>query len=106
MPALVKPREATTGASKFAAELLEKQRLKSAAFTRAFYATHQQGHFEAFKMTRTRVPKPKQYMGAKFKKLFEDASALREICWDPLGVIAGLLGRNDGSPSSGLLPRG
>ena len=54
VPALVKPREATTGTTKLTAELLEKQRAKAAAFTRAFYATHQQGCFEAFRMTRTK----------------------------------------------------
>jgi hypothetical protein len=74
VPALVKPREATTGATKLAAELLDKQRVKAAAFTRAFYATHQQGYFEAFRMTRTRVPQPKQYIGSKFKKLFENGA--------------------------------
>ena len=74
VPALVKPREATTGATKLAAELLEKQRVKAAAFTRAFYATHQQGYFQAFRMTRTRVPRPNQYIGFKFKKLFENGA--------------------------------
>ena len=74
VPALVKPREATTGTTKLAAELLEKQRAKAAAFTRAFYATHQQGFFEAFRMTRTRVPLPNQYVGFKFKKLFENGA--------------------------------
>ena len=71
-PDLVKPRATTVGSSKLATELLTKQRAKAEAHKRAFYASHQDGHFEAFRMTRTRVPNPKQYVGQAFKKLFDD----------------------------------
>ena len=60
------------GSSNLAIELLKKQRAKADAHTREFYATHTQGYFEAFRMTRTRVPNPEQYIGQTYKKLFED----------------------------------
>jgi hypothetical protein len=71
------------GSTDLVKQLLEKQREKAAAHTRAFYAQHHGGVFVAFKMTmtRTRVPDPKQCVGVKFKKLFENAE-----WWD--GVVS------------------
>ena len=80
-PELVKPRANVVGSTDLAKQLLEKQREKAAAHTRAFYAQHHDGVFVAFKMTRTRVPDPKQHVGVKFKKLFENAE-----WWD--GVVS------------------
>ena len=80
-PELLKPRANVVGSTDLAKQLLEKQREKAAAHTRAFYAQHHDGVFVAFKMTRTRVPDPKQYVGVKFKKLFENAE-----WWD--GVVS------------------
>jgi hypothetical protein len=73
VPELVKPRDSVVGSTSLAKKLLQDQREKAAAHTRAFYAQrHDDGTFTAFKMTRTRVPQPKQYIGAHFKKLFSD----------------------------------
>jgi hypothetical protein len=80
-PELVKPRAHVVGSTDLAKQLLEKQREKAAAHTRAFHAQHHGGVFVAFKMTRTRVPDPKQHVGVKFKKLFENAE-----WWD--GVVS------------------
>ena len=65
-PELVKPRALVVGSTNLAKQLLEKQREKAAAHTRAFYAQHHDGVFVAFKMTRTRVPDPKQYVGVLY----------------------------------------
>jgi hypothetical protein len=71
-PELVKPRDSVVGSTSLAKKLLQDQRKKAAAHARAFYAQRHDGTLTAFKMTRTRVPQPKQHIGAHFKKLFSD----------------------------------
>ena len=71
-PSLVKPRAAQPGATSLATKLLIRQREKAAAHTRAFWASHPEGAFVAFRKTRTRVPQPKKYIGVKYSKLFEN----------------------------------
>jgi hypothetical protein len=48
----------------------DRQRQKATELRRQFWETYIGGVFEAFKMTRDRVPSPKQYIGKRFKKMF------------------------------------
>jgi len=73
---LVKAREGRPGESETMKQLNKMQREKAAALTAKFYADHPfvdaPGEFVAYKMSRTYVPNPKQYVGLVVQKLFND----------------------------------
>ena len=73
---LVKAREGRPGESETIKQLNKMQREKAAALTAKFYADHPfvdaPGEFVAYKMSRTHVPNPKQYIGLVVQKLFND----------------------------------
>jgi hypothetical protein len=75
-PVVVKGRECRPGDSALMKQLNQQQRDAAAALTRKFYEEHtfedEPGDFVAYKMCRTHVPTPLQYVGTKVRKLFED----------------------------------
>ena len=85
-PVLVKGRESVPGESALMKQLNQQQREAADALTRKFYEDHtfedEPGEFVAFKMSRTHVPNPLQYVGKKVNKLFEDNN------WCEGGIIS------------------
>jgi hypothetical protein len=75
-PVPVKAREGRPGESETMKQLNKIQREKAAALTAKFYEDHPfvgvPGEFVAYKMSRTHVPNPKQYVGLVVQKLFND----------------------------------